>query len=120
MLLKHGNESRGRTANEKTLFTIHNLAYQGIFTPTFPLTNLPGECFHYTRLEYFNQINCLKGGLAECDLITTVSETYARKFKRKNSVVAWNLTPTSIWRFGRNHQRSRLSGMESENRFQPG
>jgi len=82
MLLKHGNEGRGRTANEKTLFTIHNLAYQGIFSPRlFPLTNLPGECFHYTRLEYFNQINCLKGGLAECDLITTVSETYAREIQ---------------------------------------
>ena len=84
LLLKYGVDGRGRHhhKNTKTIFTIHNLAYQGVFPPhLFGLTNLPLEVFHFERLEYYNQLNCLKGGLAETDFITTVSKTYAQEIQ---------------------------------------
>ncbi len=63
-----------------TCLTIHNLAYQGIFPgEAFELTDLPLEYFQPTGVEYFGMLNCLKGGIAYADLITTVSPRYARE-----------------------------------------
>lgn len=63
-----------------TLFTIHNMAYQGIFPKSvFPLTGLPWSEFTMQRLEFYDQINFLKSGLAYSELITTVSPTYAQQ-----------------------------------------
>ena len=63
-----------------TCLTIHNLAYQGIFTgEAFELTDLPAEYFTPGSVEYFGMLNCLKGGIAYADLITTVSPRYARE-----------------------------------------
>ena len=62
----------------KTVLTIHNIAYQGMFwSLDFPLTNLPGEFFTPEALEYYGQMNLLKGGIVFADAITTVSKTYA-------------------------------------------
>lgn len=64
----------------KTCFTIHNLVYQGIFPYTeFEKTGLPTSFFSLDRLEYFNQMNCLKAGITMADQISTVSPTYARE-----------------------------------------
>lgn len=63
-----------------TVFTIHNLAYQGIFDhQTFLDLNLPNELWHMDGLEFYNQISFIKGGLAYADKITTVSPSYARE-----------------------------------------
>jgi len=63
-----------------TVFTVHNLAYQGRFPATeWPLTGLPAEWFSPDRLEYYGGINLLKGGLIAADRVTTVSPTYARE-----------------------------------------
>ena len=63
-----------------TCLTIHNLAYQGVFSPeTFALTNLPEEFFGIEGAEYYGQLNCLKAGIAFADRITTVSPRYARE-----------------------------------------
>jgi len=60
--------------------TIHNLAYQGIFPATsFVLTNLPAEYFTVEGAEFYQQMNCLKAGIAFADVITTVSPRYARE-----------------------------------------
>jgi len=60
--------------------TIHNLAYQGVFSPdTFWLTNLPEEFFGIEGAEFYGQLNCLKAGIAFADRITTVSPRYARE-----------------------------------------
>lgn len=61
-----------------TIFTIHNLAYQGIFkAQTFIDLNLPEELWHMDGLEFYGQMSFIKGGLAYADHITTVSENYA-------------------------------------------
>ncbi len=66
----------------KTVLTIHNIAYQGMFwSLDFPLTNLPGEFFTPDTLEFYGQTNLLKGGIVFADSITTVSPTYAEEIQ---------------------------------------
>jgi starch synthase len=67
-----------------TLLTIHNLAYQGLFpAQDFALTGLPASFFTMAGLEFWGQVNVLKGGLVFADTLTTVSETYAREIQAK-------------------------------------
>ena len=63
-----------------TVFTIHNLAFQGLFPPNLlkPL-GLPVNHFTQDGLEYWGQISFLKGGLRYADHLTTVSPSYARE-----------------------------------------
>ena len=63
----------------KTIMTIHNLRFQGQtdIDRLKDLTGLPDDMFTYDKLEYYNQANLLKGGIACADRITTVSRTYA-------------------------------------------
>lgn len=61
-----------------TALTIHNLAYQGSFWGMdFGLTNLPGHYFGARGVEFYGNLNLLKGGILFADAITTVSEIYA-------------------------------------------
>ena len=65
-----------------SVFTIHNMAYQGLFTSnTFSDLNLPGKLWKPSALEYFGQLSFIKGGLAFADRITTVSPTYAKEIQ---------------------------------------
>ena len=65
-----------------TVFTVHNLAYQGLFPKAqWALTQLPDAAFSIHGLEYYGQINCLKGGLVSAGLLTTVSPTYVREIQ---------------------------------------
>jgi len=67
-------------ANAKTVFTIHNLAYQGIFPPEWiHRLGLPSQYFHPDGYEFHNQINCMKAGIEGAHAITTVSPTYAQE-----------------------------------------
>lgn len=76
--LTYGIHGMGRNRTEKVVFTIHNLAYQGIFNDReFPYTNLPYVCFSLEELEFYGSINCMKGGILRSDLLTTVSRRYA-------------------------------------------
>lgn len=61
-----------------TVFTIHNLAYQGLFHQNF-LTELglPAALWHPDALEFYGQLSFMKGGLLYSDAITAVSPTYA-------------------------------------------
>ncbi|MBI3087421.1 MAG: glycogen synthase GlgA [Candidatus Omnitrophica bacterium] len=64
------------------VFTVHNLAYQGLFpAEAWPLTGLPPQAFGIEGLEFYGQLNCLKGGLVYADVITTVSPTYAQEIQ---------------------------------------
>ncbi|HAD82764.1 TPA: glycogen synthase GlgA [Candidatus Edwardsbacteria bacterium] len=64
----------------KTVFTIHNLAFQGLFPPeTMLAAGLPWSLFHIDGLEFYGKMNFLKGGLSFSDHITTVSPNYARE-----------------------------------------
>lgn len=63
-----------------TVFTIHNLAYQGIFPRTlFPQLGLPDYLFGINGIEFWGQVSFMKAGLQSADRITTVSPTYARE-----------------------------------------
>ncbi|MDP2904282.1 MAG: glycogen synthase GlgA [Methylovulum sp.] len=61
-----------------TVFTIHNMAYQGLFPASHVASlNLPGQLWHLDGLEFNNMLSFIKGGLVYADRITTVSPTYA-------------------------------------------
>lgn len=65
-----------------SVFTVHNLAYQGVFWPqNFGDLGLPGHVFSMQGLEYFGQVSFMKGGLAYASHITTVSPSYAREIQ---------------------------------------
>lgn len=69
-------------ASMGSVFTIHNLAYQGLFPKDqWPLTELPDRLFSIHGLEFYDQLNCLKGGLVSAGVLTTVSPTYAREIQ---------------------------------------
>jgi starch synthase len=62
------------------VFTIHNLAYRGIFPKeVVPAVGLPWWTFTFDRLEFHDQVSHLKAGVAFADAVTTVSPTYARE-----------------------------------------
>ncbi len=65
-----------------TVFTIHNLGYQGLFPPdTLPRLQLPGDLFTSAGLEFYGKVNLLKGGLIFADLLTTVSRRYSQEIQ---------------------------------------
>jgi starch synthase len=69
-------------ARAKTVFTIHNLAYQGLFPKDkYPLLGLYWSFFTINGLEYYDQINLLKGGIVTADAITTVSPRYSEEIQ---------------------------------------
>lgn len=78
--LQYGVQGMGRQKTERVVFTIHNMAYQGIFPDRdFPYSNLPYACFSLEELEYYGNINCMKGAILRSDRVTTVSERYAEE-----------------------------------------
>ncbi len=63
-----------------TVFTIHNLAFQGRFSVRlFWDSGLPYDAWTPDGVEYFDSFNLLKGGIAHADLVTTVSPSYAKE-----------------------------------------
>lgn len=65
-----------------TIFTIHNLAYQGVFPyETFAQLRLPSRFWSPNALEFYGQLSFIKGGLVFSDRISTVSPTYAREIQ---------------------------------------
>jgi len=66
----------------KSVLTIHNLAYQGLFpAEAMDTAGLDLELFNWKQLEYFGKMSFLKGGIVFADAITTVSPTYAREIQ---------------------------------------
>lgn len=65
-----------------TLFTIHNLAYQGLFDKTtYEQLDLPAKLWSYKALEFHRQLSFIKGGIALSDRVNTVSPSYAEEIK---------------------------------------
>jgi starch synthase len=119
-------------AKSGTVFTIHNLAYQGIFPEKyFSLTNLPAEAFSLGGIEFWGNCNFLKAGLMYSDYLTTVSPRYSQEIQtsecghgldgvlreRKDCLsgilngidqVVWNPVTDSL--IAGNYSSSRLSG----------
>jgi starch synthase len=64
----------------RTVFTIHNLAFQGLFPrESLERLGLPLTCFASEGIEFWGQINCMKAGIAYSDIVTTVSPRYAQE-----------------------------------------
>ena len=77
--LYRGSEPLQRT---RTVFTVHNLGYQGIFWHwDMRLTGLGWDVFTPEGIEFWGKINFLKAGLVYADIITTVSKTYSREIQ---------------------------------------
>ncbi len=65
-----------------TVLTIHNLAYQGVFSAkVYRFTGLDWSLFNYQQLEFYEQLNFLKAGIVFADAINTISEQYAREIQ---------------------------------------
>lgn len=68
-----------------TLFTIHNIGYQGIFPPAaLWAAGIGRNYFHTEAIEFYGKINFMKAGLLYSDLINTVSPTYSKEILRKD------------------------------------
>ena len=66
----------------KTLFTVHNLGYQGLFAPAvLPEVGLSSSLFNPEALEFYGRVNFLKGGLVFSDALSTVSRGYAAEIQ---------------------------------------
>jgi starch synthase len=65
-----------------TVFTIHNIGYQGLFPPDIlPLLMLSWDLFTIDKMEFWGKVNFLKGALAFADYITTVSRKYSQEIQ---------------------------------------
>jgi starch synthase len=65
-----------------SVFTVHNLGYQGIFQPdVVPRLGLGWELFTPAGIEFYGKVNLLKGGLLFADTLTTVSPRYSREIQ---------------------------------------
>jgi starch synthase len=70
--------------NVRTLFTIHNLAFQGVFPPKeYCKLGLPDDKMRRKRLEHAKRINLLKAAVVYADEISTVSERYAQEIQTR-------------------------------------
>ena len=69
----------------KSLLTIHNIAFQGVFAPeTFMSLNLPQEAYGLDGVEFYGNVSYLKGGLDSATALSTVSPTYAQEICTAN------------------------------------
>jgi len=70
----------GQPKRPAIIFTIHNLAYQGLYSKeTFELLDLPAYLWQSNGIEFYDLMSFMKGGLIYSDHITTVSPTYAKE-----------------------------------------
>ena len=80
LILKRGWMGRPSPLRARAVFTIHNLAYQGMFPrEAMGELGLPGDLFHPDALEFYGNLNLMKAGLVFADKLTTVSPTYAKE-----------------------------------------
>ena len=79
--LEHMEDERYQ--NIKTLYTIHNLKYQGVFPKDImpDVLGLDWKYFNNGDLEFYDAVNFMKGGIIYADYISTVSRTYAQEIQ---------------------------------------
>lgn len=82
LLLRYAERRLGVSLALSTVFTIHNIAFQGLFPMrSFYRTNLPAEFRGIDGIEFYGQQSMMKGGILFADRITTVSPSYAREIQ---------------------------------------
>jgi len=76
----------------RSIFTVHNLAYQGLFSAHhMQALRLPDHFFQPYGLEFYGQLSFLKAGLYYADHITAVSPTYAQEITRNRCWAGWRV-----------------------------
>jgi starch synthase len=84
LYLRRAGRDDSALAPIATLFTIHNLAYQGVFGPeVLPRIGIDPSLFTMEGVEFYGQVNLMKAGLVFADLLSTVSETYSREIQTR-------------------------------------
>lgn len=69
-------------SSQASVFTIHNMAFQGRFGPeSWDSAGLPDDFFHRDRLEFWGDWNMMKGAIVHASAVTTVSPTYSREIR---------------------------------------
>lgn len=83
VFLKLEHMGDARYANIKTVYTIHNLKYQGVFPKDVmqDTLGLDWKYFNNGDLEFYDAVNFMKGGIIYADYVTTVSRTYAQEIQ---------------------------------------
>ena len=83
VLLKLEHMGDERYENIKTIFTIHNLKYQGVFPKDImeDVLALDWKYFNNGDLEFYDAVNFMKGAIIYSDYVTTVSRTYAQEIQ---------------------------------------
>jgi starch synthase len=80
--LKTLYRGRPELSKVRTVFTVHNMGYQGLFWHyDMPLTGLGWDLFTPEGIEFWGKINFLKAGLVFADVLNTVSERYAQEIQ---------------------------------------
>jgi starch synthase len=80
LLLRVEERKRNLSVTSRTVLTLHNPSFQGVYPRrVFAFTNLPGEFFAQDGLEFYGQVNFLKGGMLFSDYLLTPSPTSARE-----------------------------------------
>ena len=80
IVMRADHALRARFAQTLAVFTIHNLAFQGIFpTIDYPLLGLDWSWYTIDYLEFHNQVNLMKGAIMFADGASTVSPSYAKE-----------------------------------------
>lgn len=80
--LKTTDAGRPEFSGIRSIFTMHNVGYQGIFPgEDLTKTGLSEDVFTPTGLEFYGQLNLMKGGIVFSDYLTTVSPTYSREIQ---------------------------------------
>ncbi len=100
-------------ANCKSVLTIHNIGYQGIFPKEkLNLTGLGWDYFNYTCLEYYDSLNFLKAGIMTADMVNAVSPSYASEIL--SSEYAFTLENALRTRAGQRCLRGILNGIDDK------
>jgi starch synthase len=89
LILKRGWAGRPAPLRARCVFTIHNLAYQGIFPrEAMSELSLPADLFNADALEFYGKLSLIKAGLVFADKLTTVSPTYAKEIVQSSETGA--------------------------------
>lgn len=82
MLLEEHYRKQSFYNNISTIFTIHNLEYQGNFSPDIlRFFNLGNDFYNPEKTEFYGQFSFMKAGIVYSDIINTVSEMYAKEIQ---------------------------------------
>ncbi len=82
LLLRHAEQRHGDVLAMHTVFTIHNIAFQGVFPMrSFYRTNLPEELMGIDGVEFYGHMSMMKAGILFADRLATVSPRYAKEIQ---------------------------------------